>query len=147
MQQAVTPTRALGPPKPQPAVSDFPLPGQSPYAAAMQGGPFRRLVAALVVVALLIAGFAAASVAVDLPCVMPMAAGMPCDDSHQDNAPDDHKQVPPTLACFAKCPAPILDRVAAPAAAFTFVRLILWSPPHAAPAGIGVVPPLHPPRA
>ncbi|UZO94611.1 hypothetical protein [Roseomonas mucosa] len=132
-----------------PDTSGFPRRGPTHYTVGMRGGPFRRLVAALAVVALLLAGFAAASVAADAPCVMPMpmAADMPCDGGHQDNAPDGSKQAPAALACFAKCPAPALDRAVAPMVGFTFVQLPLWAPPPAVPAGVGVDPPLHPPRA
>ena len=115
----------------------------------MRGGPFRRLVAALAVVALLLTGFAVASVAADAPCATPvaMAGGAPCNDGHQDDAPDGPKHAPAALACFAKCPAPVLDRAAAPIGAFTFVQASLWAPLQAVPAGVGVDPPLHPPRA
>lgn len=121
--------------------------GQVPYNIVMQGSLFRRLVTVLAVVTLLLVGFAAASITADTPCAMPMASSMPCDGDQQDNPANDHERVPPALACFAKCPAPVLDQAIVPVAVMTCVLQTAWTALHATPTGIGVVPLLHPPRA
>jgi len=101
---------------------------------------------ALAVVALLVSGFAAASAAAGAPCVMLTAGSMPCDGDLQDNAPDDQEQAPLVLTCVAKCPAPVLDRVATPMGAFSFVQFLPWAPSQIALIGVGVDPPRYPPR-
>ncbi|WP_219860984.1 hypothetical protein, partial [Corynebacterium diphtheriae] len=60
--------------------------------------------------ALLLTGFSAASgTAAEPPCEMGMAmsGGAPCDEGHGD-APDGARHGAAALACFAKCPAPVL---------------------------------------
>ncbi|PSA84281.1 hypothetical protein BT093_11775, partial [Corynebacterium diphtheriae] len=80
------------------------------YTLRMRACPLRRLVTALAVLALLLTGFSAASgTAAEPPCEMGMAmsGGAPCDEGHGD-APDGARHGAAALACFAKCPAPVL---------------------------------------
>lgn len=105
----------------------------------------RRLISGLAVVALLLAGFAAATVVAEPPCAMAMSAGQPCDNE-SGSAPADSKQGTVGLACFAKCPAPLVDRtgiLAAPPFS-RLERVVLYR--SNALTGIGVAPPLEPPR-
>lgn len=128
------------------AGSGFLLRRRSRYTGVLKISPFTRLISALVVVILLLTGFAAASVAADAPCLMPTAASMPCADEHQSGTPDDQGQGSAALACFAKCPAATLDRLIAPMGPLLVVRLFHSPPPPDALFGIGVEPPRHPPR-
>ena len=109
---------------------------------------FRRFVVVFSVLAFLLAGFTTTSVATDVPCGMEMTAaaadGTPCNGR---SMPGDSENVPDVSVCFAKCPVPLLGRTAeSPAVAYVeapvqaFRRQPVW-------AGIGIVPPLEPPRA
>lgn len=108
----------------------------------------RRWVTVLAVLALLLAGFAAASVAADAPCGADMAAAMaaasgpPCDGH---DMPADPEKAPSSAACFAKCPVPPVARAPDPVVP-TCVQLPAQAPGRSALAGIGVAPPLEPPR-
>ena len=114
----------------------------------MRAPPIRRLVTVLSVLALLLAGFAAASVAADEPCGADMAAAMaaangaPCDGQ---DMPADPEKASSSAACFAKCPAPLVARAPAPFV-LTYVQLPARTPRHSALVGVGVAPPLEPPR-
>ena len=116
----------------------------------MGASPFRRIVAVIAAIALILSGAAAAAAAVaGEPCgqaaMVAMAShdGMPCD--HDGDGPDHPMRADAGLACFAKCPAPVLGQ-----GTLALVRLPLPLAPPAARdvrlAGIGVAPPLHPPR-
>lgn len=112
----------------------------------MRRRPFRRLIAALAVLALLLAGFAASSVAADGPCAMAMDASAPCDHDH-DSGPDRAKQgAAAALMCFAKCPLPVPEGGAGPVAGLTLSGAPLLPPRSSTLPGIGVAPPLEPPR-
>lgn len=106
----------------------------------------QRLVTVLSVLALLLAGFAAASVAADALCGADMAlaaaSGPPCDGH---DMPVDPEKAPGSAACFAKCPIPPVAR-APDAVVLTCVQLPAQALGHSALAGIGVAPPLEPPR-
>lgn len=110
----------------------------------------RRLVAVFSVLALLLTGFAATEVAANaVPCGMDMpaaaASGTPCDDH---GVPDGPEKAPGAAVCFAKCSVPPLDQVAGPSALARTERLAAQTPRrYSAQAGIGIVPPLQPPRA
>lgn len=108
----------------------------------------RRLLVAFSVLALLLAGFATTSVAANAPCDMGMvaaaASAAPCDGG---SMPDGPEKTPGASVCFAKCPVPLLDRAVEPPA-LAYVEFPVQAPRrHSVPAGIGVVPPLEPPRA
>lgn len=106
----------------------------------------RRLVTVLSVLVLLSAGFAAASVAADALCGADMAlaaASGPTCDGH--DMPADPEKAPSSAACFAKCPVPPTARAPDPVV-LTYVQLPAQAPGHSALAGIGVAPPLEPPR-
>ena len=110
--------------------------------------PFRRLVTALAVLALLLVGFAASSVAADGPCAMPMTkdASTPCDHDH-DGGPDRSKQgADAALMCFAKCPLPVPDKAAGSVAGPILSGVPLLPVRSSVLSGIGVAPPLEPPR-
>lgn len=115
----------------------------------MQVLSFRRLVTVLSVLALLLAGFATAFVAAAAPCdgrsmaVSAEVGEVPC--AGQD-MPADPEKSPDAAACFAKCPAPLLARGPGPAF-LPCVQLPAQGRRHSALAGIGVAPPLEPPRA
>ena len=112
----------------------------------MRAPPIRRLVTVLSVLALLLAGFAAASVAADALCGADMAlaaaSGPPCDGH---DMPPDPEKASSSAACFAKCPAPLIARAPAPFV-LTYVQLPAQAPRHSALVGVGVAPPLEPPR-
>lgn len=110
---------------------------------------FRRLVVVFSVLAFLLAGFAMTSVAANAPCGMDMAAsaaadGAPCDGG---SMPDDPEKVPSVSVCFAKCPVPLLDRAAAPLAPAHVESPVQALSLYPVRAGIGILPPLEPPRA
>lgn len=114
----------------------------------MLGGYLRRLGAAVVVVALLLAGFGMSSGVAGSPCdmrmpSMAMAMDGPCGD---EGAPDGPEKAPSGVACFANCPAPVLDRAGAPAAPLALLQAPLFGSHPAVLAGIGVAPLLDPPR-
>jgi len=109
---------------------------------------FRRLVVVFSVLAFLLAGFATTSVAANAPCGMDMVVAsadvVPCDGG---SMPDGPEKVPGASVCFAKCPVPLLDRAVEPPA-LAYVEFPMQAPRrHSVWAGIGVVPPLEPPRA
>jgi len=113
----------------------------------MRAPLIRRLVTVLSVLALLLTGFATASVAADVPCGMDMpaaAGGAPCDDH---GTPDGPEKAPGAAVCFAKCSVPLLDQVAGPPALARIERSAQAPRHYAALAGVSIVPPLHPPRA
>lgn len=130
-----------------PAAGAFLSPMRLPYGSPMRGRPLMRIVAALAVVALLLAGFASTSVVLaDAPCTMAMGSTDGAGDHGQPSVPKHTKQAPASLMCFAKCPAALLDRPGAPAR-LIFAKVHLLPSRQLALAGIGVDPPLHPPRA
>lgn len=114
----------------------------------MRAPLIRRLVTVFSVLALLLTGFATASVAADVPCGMDMpaaaAGGAPCDDH---GTPDGPEKAPGAAVCFAKCSVPLLDQVAGPPALAHIERPAQTPRRYAALAGVSIVPPLHPPRA
>ena len=114
----------------------------------MLGRCFRRLGVAVAVVALLLAGLGMSSGMAALPCGMgkaAMAAAMddPCSDQ---DAPGSPEKAPSGLACFAKCPAPVLDRAGVPVVAPALVPAPFLASHPAVPTGIGVAPLFDPPR-
>lgn len=112
----------------------------------MRALSIRRLVTALSVLALLLAGFAAASVAADAAygadMALAAASGPPCDGH---DMPPDPEKASSSAACFAKCPVPPITRAPDPVA-LAYVQLPVHAPRHSALFGIGVAPPLEPPR-
>lgn len=107
---------------------------------------FRRSVMIFSVLALLLAGFVTTSVAANVPCGMDMAAAgaVPCGDSSMPDGPD---KMPGASVCIAKCPVPLLDRAVEPLALVSVESLVPASPLYSVWAGLGIVPPLEPPRA
>ena len=109
---------------------------------------FRRLGVAIAVVALLLVGFGMSSGMAAPPCGMgkvAMAAAMvgPCSDQ---DAPGNPEKAPSSLACFVKCPAPVLDRAGVPVVAPALIRASFLASHPAVPIGIGVAPLFDPPR-
>lgn len=108
----------------------------------------RRIVVVFSVLAFLLAGFTVPSAAANVPCGMAMNAasadGTPCNDR---GMPGDPENVPGVSACFAKCPVPLLGRTAEPPAV-AYVGAPVQAPRRqSVQAGIGILPPLEPPRA
>lgn len=115
----------------------------------MGGSLIRRLIAALAAVSLLLAGFAATSVAADGPCGMAgpsmvAEAGIPC--GHDGGGPDHPMPGTAAMVCFAKCPAPVLT-LAPGLQAAAKAPPVLFAVRAARLAGILVAPPPEPPRA
>lgn len=111
----------------------------------MKGRRIRRFIVVGAVLALLVAGLVTTSVATEMPCAMTMVCGVSCPDCPVRPL-GDTQQGPATTICFVKCPAPALDRAPAHTAAPVFEQEFPPPPCQGALVGIGVAPPLEPPR-
>src|SRR4051812_33948925 len=109
---------------------------------------FRRVVAILATIALLLSG--ATSAVAGEPCGRMAAAasvaphgGTPCGDDGK--GPDRPMGTACAVVCFAKCPAPM----AGPGASepvWPVPSVVTSAAPEVGRAGIGVAPPLQPPK-